>query len=81
MRLSWFHNETLGEADGLPADTELVGWPTKLRNVFESRDYNTLRDVARVNVCEFILWKDVGYKALEHSRKLLEAAKMEIQDE
>lgn len=77
MRLSWYHNETLGEATRLPADTELVGWPQRLRTIFESRDCNTLCDVARVNACEFILWDGVGYKALEQSRNLLEAAKGE----
>ena len=69
MRLGW--RETIGDADALPADTDLSGLPRRLRAIFEGRGYHTLRDCARINLCEFSVWHGVGDETIKLAMKRL----------
>ena len=70
MRLSWYHRETIGNADMVP-DEPLDTLPKRLRTIFGGLGCRTLRDCAAVPACEFILVAGVGYKTLALARRLL----------
>ena len=69
MRLGW--QETIGDADALPADTDLSGLPPGLRTIFEREGCRTLRDAARINLCKFSTWHGVGDETIKLAMRLL----------